>query len=122
MTTFDAKRAVTDLLRPSEKAILVVDTSPDGGASGNPRSPPFQTTRRVLAIVLHESHEQNHGACVTVHKHWLQFSLSEYLQAICLQMDQKGASLTRIDGYPCNFSSHGDLCCPTNLKRIGVIQ
>jgi hypothetical protein len=67
MTTFEAKCAVTDLLRPSEKAILVIDTSPDGGTS-NPRSPPFQTTRRVLAIVLHESHEQKHGAYVTIHK------------------------------------------------------
>jgi hypothetical protein len=74
MATFDAKRAVTDLLRPSERAILVVDTSPDGGTSGNPRSSPWQTTRRVLAIVLHESHEQKHGAYVIVNEHWVQFS------------------------------------------------
>jgi hypothetical protein len=97
MTTFDAKRAVTDLLRPSEKAILVIDTSPDGGTP-NQRSSPFQTTRRVLAIVLHESHEQKHGAYVIVHKHWVQFSLSEYVQAICLQMDQNGSSLACIGG------------------------
>lgn len=63
----DAKEAVVSVLRPSETAVFVVDTHPDSGTSSvstTARAASYPSIRRVLAVVIHESHEQRHGAYV----------------------------------------------------------
>ena len=64
----NAKEAVVGVLRPSETAVFVVDTHPDIGTSSvstTARAASYPSIRRVLAVVIHENHEQKHGAYVT---------------------------------------------------------
>jgi hypothetical protein len=66
----DATMAVANVVRPSEKVQLVIDTSPSAGggssfATSQTRATSVQSTRRVIAVVTREGDGKEHGGLVS---------------------------------------------------------